>query len=231
MRAWLVSREVKRHARRSTASRFKAPIGTYDVLPPESARWSALVSRFADRAARSGFGLALTPVVEHYEVFQRLGESSDVVRKEMYDFEDKGGRHLALRPEGTAGVVRAFAQHHPTVPWKVWYVAPHFRYERPQKGRNRQHYQVGAEVLGVDDPQLDIEVIALAHGFYRDLGLRDVTLRLNSMGDDATPRRVRVSPQRAPAPTGCGSRRRVPRRASTPTRSGSSIPRSTRGRT
>jgi histidyl-tRNA synthetase len=164
---------------------FRAPIGTYDVLPPESERWIALVSAFATRAATYGFGLVLTPIFEHLEVFQRVGESTDVVRKEMYDFADKGGRHLALRPEGTAGVVRAFVQHNPVPPWKVWYVAPHFRYERPQKGRNRQHYQVGAEVLGIDDPQLDVEIIALAHGFYRDLGLRDYTLTINSMGDEA----------------------------------------------
>jgi histidyl-tRNA synthetase len=166
-------------------SRYRAPIGTHDVLPPDSARWTALVEGFATRAGRFGFGLVLTPVFEHLEVFQRVGESTDVVRKEMYDFDDKGGRHIALRPEGTAGVVRAFVQHNPIVPWKVWYVAPHFRYERPQKGRLRQHHQVGAEVLGIDDPQLDVEVIALAHGFYRDLGLRDVSLVINSMGDEA----------------------------------------------
>ncbi|MFI5054017.1 MAG: histidine--tRNA ligase [Acidimicrobiia bacterium] len=166
-------------------NRYRAPIGTYDVLPAESSRWSALVQAFATRAGRFGFGLVLTPIFEHLEVFQRVGESTDVVRKEMYDFADKGGRQVALRPEGTAGVVRAFVQHNPTIPWKVWYVAPHFRYERPQKGRNRQHYQVGAEVLGVDDPQLDVEVISFAHGFYRDLGLRDVTLSINSMGDEA----------------------------------------------
>ncbi len=166
-------------------SRFRAPIGTSDVLPPESSQWTALVSTFAERASRYGFDLVITPIFEHLEVFQRVGESTDVVRKEMYDFEDKGGRRIALRPEGTAGVARAFAQHHPTVPWKVWYVAPHFRYERPQKGRFRQHFQVGAEALGVDDPQLDVEVIALAHGFYRALGLRDFTLSINSMGDDA----------------------------------------------
>ncbi len=88
-------------------------------------------------------------------------------------------------PRGRPASPRAFAQHHPVVPWKVWYVAPHFRYERPQKGRFRQHFQVGAEALGVDDPQLDVEVIALAHGFYRALGLRDFTLSINSMGDDA----------------------------------------------
>jgi histidyl-tRNA synthetase len=166
-------------------TRFRAPIGTADVLPPESSQWSALVATFAERASRYGFDLVITPIFEHLEVFQRVGESTDVVRKEMYDFEDKGGRRVALRPEGTAGVARAFAQHHPVVPWKVWYVAPHFRYERPQKGRYRQHFQVGAEALGVDDPQLDVEVIALAHGFYRALGLNDFTLSINSMGDEA----------------------------------------------
>jgi histidyl-tRNA synthetase len=165
-------------------SRFRAPIGTHDVLPPESDRWIAVVSTFAERATRYGFGLVLTPIFEHLEVFQRVGESTDVVRKEMYDFEDKGGRRIALRPEGTAPVVRAFVQHRPPVPWKVWYVAPHFRYERPQKGRYRQHWQVGAEVLGVDDPEIDVEVIALAHGFYQALGLRDVNLVINSMGDE-----------------------------------------------
>jgi histidyl-tRNA synthetase len=166
-------------------SRYRAPVGTHDVLPPESSQWTALVTAFAERAGRYGFDLLITPIFEHLEVFQRVGESTDVVRKEMYDFEDKGGRRIALRPEGTAGVARAFAQHSPVVPWKVWYVAPHFRYERPQKGRNRQHFQVGAEVLGVDDPQLDVEVIALAHGFYRALGLREFTLSINSMGDEA----------------------------------------------
>ena len=165
-------------------SRFRAPVGTHDVLPPESDRWMAFVATFAERAASYGFGLVLTPIFEHLEVFQRVGESTDVVRKEMYDFEDKGGRRIALRPEGTAPVVRAFVQHHPPVPWKVWYVAPHFRYERPQKGRYRQHWQVGAEVLGVDDPEVDVEVIALAHGFYRALGLENVDLVINSMGDE-----------------------------------------------
>ena len=155
------------------------------MLAPESHRWEALVAAFASAAERAGYGLILTPLFEDLAVFQRVGESTDVVRKEMYDFEDKGGRRIALRPEGTAGVARAFAQHNPVVPWKVWYVAPHFRYERPQKGRNRQHWQVGAEALGVDDPELDIEVIALAHGFYRALGLRDVSLSINSMGDEA----------------------------------------------
>ena len=162
---------------------FRAPVGTHDVLPPESDRWVDAVATFADRARRFGYGLVVTPIFEHLEVFQRVGASTDVVRKEMYEFEDKGGRRLALRPEGTAPVVRAFVQHRPAVPWKVWYLAPHFRYERPQKGRYRQHWQLGAEVIGVDDPEVDVEVIALAHGFYRDLGLSQVRLMLNSMGD------------------------------------------------
>jgi histidyl-tRNA synthetase len=161
---------------------YRAPTGTHDVLPPDSARWIALVKTFAARAARFGYGLVITPVMEHVEVFQRVGAATDVVSKEMYEFTDRGNRRLALRPEGTAPVVRAYVQHHPTPPWKVWYLAPHFRYERPQKGRYRQHWQVGAEVLGVDDPDVDVEIIALAHGFYRDLGLRQVSLLLNSMG-------------------------------------------------
>jgi histidyl-tRNA synthetase len=165
---------------------FRAPVGTRDVLPPESERWIELVTQFASRAQRFGFGLLVTPIFENIEVFRRLGDATDVVRKEMYEFDDKGGRHLALRPEGTAPVVRAFVQHRPPVPWKVWYVAPNFRYERPQKGRYRQHWQVGAEVLGPPDPDIDVEVIALAHGFYRDLGLKRVSLQLNSMGDDAS---------------------------------------------
>jgi histidyl-tRNA synthetase len=162
---------------------FRAPKGVHDVLPPESGRWAALVARFADRAARFGYGLVIGPLFEHVEVFERVGEHTDVVAKEMYDFADKGGRRLALRPEGTASVVRAYVQHRPTPPWKVWYVAPNFRYERAQKGRYRQHWQVGAEVLGVEDPDVDVEVIALVAGFCADIGLRNVRLLLNSMGD------------------------------------------------
>ncbi len=162
---------------------FRAPVGTHDVLPPDSARWQDLIARFAVLAERFGFGLLISPVFEHLEVFERVGESTDVVRKEMYDFTDKGGRRLALRPEGTASVVRAFVQHRPVTPWKVWYVAPSFRYERPQKGRYRQHTQLGVEALGTDDPAIDVEVIALAHEFYASLGLVGPRLLVNSMGD------------------------------------------------
>jgi histidyl-tRNA synthetase len=170
---------------------MRAPKGMLDVLPPDSARWIEVVSRFATRADRFGYGLLLTPIVEHYEVFARVGETTDVVRKEMYEFVDRGGRRLALRPEGTAPVVRAFVQHRPTTPWKVWYLAPNFRAEQPQAGRYRQHWQVGAEVIGIEDPEVDVEIIELLWGFCRDLGLRDVRLLVNSMGDAETRARYR----------------------------------------
>jgi len=164
---------------------FQAPAGTFDVLPPESSRYEALVARFAEHVARAGYGSAVTPMFEDVGVFERLGQSTDVVRKEMYDFEDKGGRHLALRPEGTASVARAYIQRRPTLPFKAWYVGPIFRYERPQAGRYRQHHQLGIEALGSDDPDLDVEILALASGFYAALGLTRVRLRLTSLGDAA----------------------------------------------
>ena len=98
---------------------FKAPSGTHDILPPESLRWEALVASFATRLDRAGYGLHVPPMFEDAGVFARVGESTDVVRKEMYEFDDRGGRRLALRPEGTASVARAYVQHHPTPPWKV----------------------------------------------------------------------------------------------------------------
>ena len=142
------------------------------------------MARFASRVERAGYGLVLSPMFEDVGVFERVGEGTDVVRKEMYDFEDKGGRHLALRPEGTASVVRAYVQHRPLPPFKAWYVAPNFRYERPQAGRFRQHHQLGVEALGTDDADLDVEVVALAWTVCRDLGLTQVDLLLNSLGDD-----------------------------------------------
>lgn len=156
------------------------------MLPPESARIAQVIAAFSQRAMGAGFGLVITPMFEHLEVFQRVGASTDVVRKEMYVFEDRGGRSMALRPEGTAGVVRAYVQHRPTPPWKVFYVAPNFRYERPQKGRYRQHMQLGVEVLGVDDPAIDVEVISLAHDFFVSVGIPNAELRINSMGDPST---------------------------------------------
>ena len=163
---------------------FRAPVGARDVLPPESARWEALVVRFAAAMRAAGYGLVVTPIFEEVGVFQRVGEGTDVVRKEMYEFQDRSGRELALRPEGTASVVRAYIQHRPPLPFKGWYVAPHFRYERPQAGRYRQHHQLGAEALGSDDPDLDVELISVAWAVLAGLGLSHVTLLLNSLGDD-----------------------------------------------
>ena len=165
---------------------FRAPKGTLDVLPPQSSRWEQLIGMFAARADRYGYGLLVSPMFEHLEVFLRVGATTDVVRKEMYTLEDRAGRRLALRPEGTASAVRAFVEHHPTPPWKVWYLGPHFRAERPQKGRYRQHFQFGVEVIGTDDPDVDVEVIALAYGFVRAVGLRRFRVLLNTMGDAAT---------------------------------------------
>jgi len=162
---------------------FRAPTGTRDVLPPESARWARLIALFATLAEQAGYGLVVSPMFEDIGVFERVGESTDIVRKEMYDFQDKGDRHLALRPEGTASVVRAFIEHHPATPWKTYYVAPSFRYERPQAGRYRQHHQLGAEAIGTDDPGVDVEIITLLDRVYRAVGLRQRTLRLNSIGD------------------------------------------------
>lgn len=131
----------------------------------------------------AGYQLVIPPIFEDVGVFRRIGEGTDVVSKEMYDFEDKGGRHIALRPEHTAGLCRAYVQHRPTTPWKVWYSGSNFRYEKAQAGRYRQFDQVGIEALGVDDPLLDAEVIALGWKFFAALGLRGVELRLNSLGD------------------------------------------------
>ncbi|MBC8364751.1 MAG: histidine--tRNA ligase [Actinobacteria bacterium] len=162
---------------------YRAPKGTRDILWPDSARWRTLVEVFADVVGAAGYTQVVPPMFEHVEVFRRLGDATDVVAKEMYEFLDKGGRSIALRPEQTASVVRAFAEHRPVVPWKVWYAGPNFRYERAQKGRFRQFDQVGVEALGPDDPHLDAEVIALAWRFYERLGLRQVTLLLNSLGN------------------------------------------------
>jgi len=166
---------------------FQAPRGTHDVLPPESARWEALVTLFATMAKRAGYGFIQNPMFEDLGVFRRMGEGTDVVRKEMYDFLDKSDppHHLALRPEGTASVVRAYIEHHPVPPWKVWYAAPNFRYENTQANRFRQHHQVGVEAIGPADPDLDVEVIGLLADFYRALGLRNVDLVLNSIGTPA----------------------------------------------
>lgn len=166
---------------------FKAPKGTYDVIPPFSALWLVVRDALSTPPRNSGYGYIETPIFEDTALFVRgVGESTDVVSKEMYTFEDKGGRSLTLKPEGTAGVLRAMLENRMdrgALPAKVWYTGPHFRYEQPQSGRYRQHTQVGVETIGSSDPALDAEVIWMAHHAQRNiLGLKQVRILVNSLG-------------------------------------------------
>jgi histidyl-tRNA synthetase len=167
--------------------RPSAPRGTHDVLPPETRRREDLIDTARAVFRAYGFEGIVTPTFEETEVFVRgVGTSTDIVRKEMYSFTDQGGRELTLRPEGTAPVARAFVQHgmhKRQLPVKFWYLAPMFRQEAPQKGRFREHYQLGVEVLGSDSPLVDIEVIAVLADLYARLGVPDIGLRISSMGD------------------------------------------------
>ncbi len=165
---------------------FSPPRGTQDLLPPTSDIVEAMAGRAMAAARRFGFARVETPAFEHTELFARgVGESTDIVTKEMYTFEDKGGRSLTLRPEGTAPVVRAYLANHQRLPlpFKAYYVVPMFRHERPQAGRMRQHTQFGAEVIGAASPAADVEVIALGHAYLTGLGLRRFSLHVNSVGD------------------------------------------------
>jgi histidyl-tRNA synthetase len=169
------------------SSTFTAPRGTYDLIPPDSEVFLAVREAMAAPLRRAGYGYIETPTFEQTALFARgVGESTDVVSKEMYSFTTRGGDDLSLKPEGTAGVVRAVLQHRlyaGQLPVKLWYAGSYYRYERPQAGRYRHFSQVGAEALGVDDPALDAELVALGAHIYRDLGLRQVRLLLNSLGD------------------------------------------------
>ncbi|CAN5583039.1 histidine--tRNA ligase [soil metagenome] len=167
----------------SRREQFQTLRGMRDVLAPESARRRSLLSAFASQCELAGYHEVVPPLVEDLGVFLRVGESTDVVTKDMYDFTDKDGSRIALRPEMTAGVMRAFVQHRPILPWKVWYAGTNFRHERPQKGRYRMFDQLGSEALGGDDPDLDVEVIALASRFFESIGLRRVRLLINSLGE------------------------------------------------
>jgi histidyl-tRNA synthetase len=169
-------------------STFSAPKGTYDLIPPRSALFLRVRDAMAAPLRRSGYGYVETPGFENVELFSRgVGESTDIVTKEMYTLTTKGGDELALRPEGTASVLRAALQSglHKAgnLPVKLWYSGTYYRYERPQKGRYRHFSQVGAEAIGAEDPALDAEVVVLAVDAYRDLGLRGFRLLLNSLGD------------------------------------------------
>ncbi|MFE6803247.1 histidine--tRNA ligase [Streptomyces sp. NPDC057696] len=169
-------------------STFQAPKGTYDLLPPDSATYLAVRDAISTPLRNSGYGYVETPGFENVELFARgVGESTDIVTKEMYAFETKGGDKLALRPEGTASVLRAALEANlhkaGNLPVKLWYSGSYYRYERPQKGRYRHFSQVGAEAIGAEDPALDAELIILADQAYRSLGLRDFRILLNSLGD------------------------------------------------
>lgn len=167
---------------------MKAPRGTEDILPKDVKAWQYVEEKIKELCKRYHYKEIRTPVFEHTEVFQRgVGDTTDIVQKEMYTFLDRGGRSLTLRPEGTAGVARAYVQNklygEPNQPVKLYYFAEMFRYERPQKGRMRQLNQFGVEVLGSQDPAVDAEVIDLAMTVYRTLGLKSLKLVINSLGD------------------------------------------------
>jgi histidyl-tRNA synthetase len=169
---------------------FQAPKGVPDYLPPESAEFVAVRGGLLGAARRAGYGDIELPIFEDTALFARgVGESTDVVSKEMYTFADRGDRSVTLRPEGTAGVMRAVIEHgldRGQLPVKLCYSGPFFRYERPQAGRYRQLQQVGVEAIGVDDPALDAEVIAVADAGFRSLGLDGFRLEITSLGDDSS---------------------------------------------
>ncbi|WP_047984015.1 histidine--tRNA ligase [Ornithinibacillus californiensis] len=167
---------------------IKAPRGTVDILPKDAQKWQFVENKIKGICDKFHFDEIRTPLFEHTEVFARgVGDSTDIVQKEMYTFEDRGGRSLTLRPEGTASVTRAFVQNklygEPNQPVKLYYFMQMFRNERPQQGRTRQFSQFGVEVLGSADPAIDAEVIDLAMTVYKSLGLTSLKLVINSLGD------------------------------------------------
>ena len=166
---------------------YRAPRGTADILPEEQRYWRYVEAEAREIARRYGYGRLDTPVFEHSNLFVRgVGQVTDIVEKEMYVFQDRGGDYVALRPEGTAPVCRAYLEHgmrNLPQPVRMYYFCPVFRYDRPQAGRFRQHHQFGVEALGDGDPSVDAEVIEMAWQLMKGLGLRDLTLLINSIGD------------------------------------------------
>lgn len=165
---------------------FRPPKGTDDFLAPESQAWRNALRTWDDVSARYGYPLVMTPVMEATELFERgVGDTTEVVTKQMYTFEDQGGRSVTLRPEGTAGIVRAYLNAGLQGAWKGAYSGPYFRYERPQAGRRRQFWQVGIEFLDVEKPAADAEVIELGYRYLRAVGVPELELLINSLGDAA----------------------------------------------
>ena len=168
---------------------YSAPRGTVDILPGQSEKWIKLEQLLRTIAANYNVKEMRTPIFEHAELFNRaVGDTSDVVSKEMYTFQDKKGRYISLRPEGTAGIARAYVENKmyglPEKLQKVYYMGPMFRYERPQNGRQRQFHQFGVEMLGVESPYVDVECMLMAVTVVEALGLQNVTLHINSLGDN-----------------------------------------------
>ncbi|WP_088035809.1 histidine--tRNA ligase [Evansella clarkii] len=167
---------------------FKIPRGTQDILPENSPKWQYIEQKAHDLCRRYNYKELRTPIFEQTELFTRgVGDTTDIVQKEMYTFEDRGGRSLTLRPEGTASAVRSYVENKmhgwADQPVKLYYIGPMFRYERPQSGRMRQFVQFGVEAMGSDDPAIDSEVIGLAMDLYKELGLKNLKLVINSLGD------------------------------------------------
>src|SRR6202165_5788424 len=165
---------------------IKAVRGMRDILPRERPIWRAVEHAREDVARRFGYEEIVTPLIEHAELIERVGEDTDAVAKELYRFEDRGGRKLALRPEATAAVVRAYFEGHlnqQPQPARLFLIGPMFRYNRPQKGRYRQFFQFDVEAIGSESPALDAEVIEVAATWLRELGLRELRLELNTIGD------------------------------------------------
>ena len=171
-------------------SKFQAPKGVSEYYPPNSQEFEYVRDQLLRTARLAGYKLIELPVFEDTEVFTRgVGESTDVVSKEMYTFEDRGGRSITLRPEGTAGVMRAVIEHNldkGQLPVKLFYTGPFFRAERPQAGRYRQFYQVGIEAIGFNDPEIDVEVISVAQTAFKALGLKKFKLNITSLGDSSS---------------------------------------------
>lgn len=174
---------------------YQAPKGTSDLFGPMMDQWQKIESIIRENCELFHVQEIRTPVFEHTEVFKRQNDSSDVVNKEMYTFLDYGKRSITLRPEGTAGAIRALVQHklyaQPDLPAKYFYIGPNFRYEQPQKGRSRIHHQFGVEVIGVKEPLVDVEVISLGIKTLNDIGLKSFKVHLNSLGDEASRVRYR----------------------------------------
>ncbi|MBM3743873.1 MAG: histidine--tRNA ligase [Actinobacteria bacterium] len=170
--------------------KFQAPKGVSEYFPPRSSWFERVIWKLEESALAANYRLIETPIFEDTELFARgVGETTDVVSKEMYTFEDRGGRSITLRPEGTAGVIRSIIENgldRGQLPVKVFYTGPFFRAERPQAGRYRQFFQFGIEAVGVDDPALDAEVISVAHLAFQKLGLVDYQIQINSLGDQET---------------------------------------------